>query len=540
MPPDALEELIAGMSFVGGAMPEPAAAEEDDDLADDCSFLAHDTRPIAFDRASVRSVTVDGRMQVELNPISKANVCPYYGKEIPDWDKLGLDPEKVYMLLRDPEELEKAASTFNEVPLLLIHKPSTANAHPREVTIGTTGSNAQWQDPYLMNTLSVWDGEGIEAIESDEQKELSSGYRYRADMTPGEFNGEHYDGVMRDIVGNHVALVEEGRAGPDVVVGDSAINHQRNQIMKIKTAVLPSRKALLAQAVCAAALAPRIAQDAKPVILGPVFEGVTRKNFKAMRPKIVSRLKLATDKKLAKDADLEDVIQFIDAIEGVNDGDADEDEVTIDADLVPGAEKDTDPEDTNKGVAKDEGGDREALMAELKAKLDGETYAKVATALSPPGSANDPTGKDGDPKAMLGGGAEDEGEGAEEDKKEADKKDFVSKGAMDKAIKAAVAAAILTTRDGSRAAREAENLCRPHVGELSLAMDSAEAIYRHTLETVYPDRSFKDLNVAALKAMVEMIPPPGKSQPAPRIALDAKKAKSFDERFPGASRIRTL
>jgi hypothetical protein len=42
-------------------------------------------------------------------------------------------------------------------------------------------------------------------------------------MTPGTIDGQSYDGVMRDIVANHVAIVVEGRAGPDVVVGDSKL-----------------------------------------------------------------------------------------------------------------------------------------------------------------------------------------------------------------------------------------------------------------------------------------------------------------------------
>ena len=40
-------------------------------------------------------------------------------------------------------------------------------------------------------------------------------------MTTGTYDGVEYDGVMRDIIGNHVALVEVGRAGSDVVVADS-------------------------------------------------------------------------------------------------------------------------------------------------------------------------------------------------------------------------------------------------------------------------------------------------------------------------------
>ena len=66
----------------------------------------------AFDKASVRTYDEDGMMHVALTPISKANVCIYYGKEIPDSEALGLDPNKAYRLLRDPEELKKAVNTF--------------------------------------------------------------------------------------------------------------------------------------------------------------------------------------------------------------------------------------------------------------------------------------------------------------------------------------------------------------------------------------------------------------------------------------------
>lgn len=186
----------------------------DDNLASDkCSY--------ALDEKSVRSTDADGRMHVELTNISKANICPYNGNEIPDYQALGLDPHKVYRLYRDPEELKKAASTFNNIPLLIKHIAVNVDDHQPDFVVGATGTDADFDAPYLKNSLVVWAAKGVKAIESERQKELSSAYRYRADMTPGYFNGEPYDGVMRDIIGNHVALVEEGRAGPDVVVGDS-------------------------------------------------------------------------------------------------------------------------------------------------------------------------------------------------------------------------------------------------------------------------------------------------------------------------------
>jgi hypothetical protein len=186
---------------------------------------AHDR--MALDR-SVRSFDEDGRMRVAVTNISKANICPYKGAEIPGWNEeegvhlLGLDPEKTYMMLRDPEELRKSVKTWNGIQLLLIHKPVDAETdHGKEEIVGTTGTNADFVDPYLRNSLVLWTKDGIELIESEDQREISCGYHYDPDMTPGTFNGEHYDGVMRNIRGNHVALVEEGRAGPDVLVADT-------------------------------------------------------------------------------------------------------------------------------------------------------------------------------------------------------------------------------------------------------------------------------------------------------------------------------
>lgn len=211
-----------------------------------------DRLSIAQDR-SLRSYDQDGRLHVESSNISKATVNPYYGSEIPNYRQLGLEPKKVYYLLRDPEELKKAAPTFNNLPLLNKHIPVSADEPQKEVIAGTTGSDTVFEDGYLKCSLAVWDAEAIAGIESGEQVELSSAYRYTADMTAGEFEGRHYDGVMRDIVGNHVALVDVGRAGRDVVVSDADPFHER-KTMKLKAG---------AKARIQAAVQPLLAQDAE-------------------------------------------------------------------------------------------------------------------------------------------------------------------------------------------------------------------------------------------------------------------------------------
>ena len=47
-------------------------------------------------------------------------------------------------------------------------------------------------------------------------------------MESGIFDGKSYDGRMKNIRGNHVALVREGRAGHDVRVADSALKGGEN------------------------------------------------------------------------------------------------------------------------------------------------------------------------------------------------------------------------------------------------------------------------------------------------------------------------
>ncbi|HEM3759887.1 TPA: DUF2213 domain-containing protein [Klebsiella quasipneumoniae] len=206
------------------------------------------TESLAFDRASVRTIDANGRLQISRTNISKANVNAYYGREIPRSEELGLEPNKLYRLWRHPDELRKAAKTFNNIPVLSKHIPDFPNDPPNEFRVGVTHSNAEFDGTYLTVGMSIWDNSAIAGIESGEQRELSASYKYVADMTPGVTpDGEPYDGVMRDIFGNHEALVPDGRAGPDVLVADSLppeLNHMRKHKV---AAIRATLKPLLAQ-----------------------------------------------------------------------------------------------------------------------------------------------------------------------------------------------------------------------------------------------------------------------------------------------------
>ena len=188
---------------------------------------------MAKDAASARHKDENGFLHVLDNPISREQVAPYWGQEIANWQELGLDPEKLYHLYRPAEELEAAKATFNRLPIYLLHQDADAGAPHKSEMIGGMGSDARFDGEYLRNSLCFTDGEAIALIEGRDMVELSISYFYEADMTPGAWRGEPYDGVIRHIRGCHVALVEEGRAGPKVAVRDAKPVTLRSRFMGI-------------------------------------------------------------------------------------------------------------------------------------------------------------------------------------------------------------------------------------------------------------------------------------------------------------------
>jgi len=461
---------------------------------------------LALDRGSIRTIDpTSGHLHVTQTPITKANVCPYYGREIPDFQKLGLSPDQTYHLFRDPDELAKGASSFNGKPLMIVHKAQNAAGHDREVVVGSA-SNPVWDAPYIRADLAVWDGEAIKLIESDQQRELSCGYYYDADMTPGDSQGVRYDGVMRNIRGNHVALVEEGRAGPDVMVGDSALDPKptssRGAEMQFNTTKL-SRPALLVGTALHTRLLPKMAADAK-FDLTPIVAKVTKKSWKADAPKIKAALDKGLADKLAADADLEDVASIIEAIAPLV-------EAMPDETGIPGVDDEVDDLSMD-----DDAEGEQRLRAHLKAK--GMADPDIEAACS----------------AMKGGAALDAP--PEGTPKPGEEKDTMTKAAMDAAIAAATAKTEAATIGRLRAIQVAEREVRPFIGELAVSQDTAAGTYKLALDHLQVDLT--EVPPEAYGAVLRALPKPGEAKPKPaRAALDSAAAKGFAERFPHANRL---
>lgn len=113
-----------------------------------------------------------------------------------------------------PESLASFAgkAITMEHPPVLLDSENTKNH-----SVGFTGTEVVYDDGFVRAVMTITDQEVIDKVMRGDVREVSAGYRVSYDPTPGVTDsGEHYDGIQKEISGNHVAIVRRGRAGPQV------------------------------------------------------------------------------------------------------------------------------------------------------------------------------------------------------------------------------------------------------------------------------------------------------------------------------------
>lgn len=515
----------------------------------------------ASDRAandrSVRWFDTFDRMHVEITNISKANVCGYLGSEIPEYEALGLDPNRMYQLYRDPEELKKAVPTFNGIQLLSRHQAVSADDPQEKLVAGTLGTDAEFVFPYLRNSMTVWRQVDIDDIESEEKIELSSSYAYKAVMEPGEIEGVRYDGRMTEIRGNHVALVAKGRAGPDVLVNDSIPLQETHMPATPRL----SRKAMIVRGALAAVVLPKLAKDQK-IDLKQILLGTTAANYREAKPIILRKLQDATHGKLAKDASLEEVHGLLDRLDG--EGEAEgrdwdpEEETGMDADPAEHAlrflEGKCSAEDmkTARDMMDKARAARDAKARDNETEEEKEAREKREKKEAEDRAARDKAAKDKEARDKRARDAESEEEKREREKKEEEERERKEaedarkaadkaardKKAMDEMVTARVEAALAA----DRAIGDAERDIMPWVGTIARQKSAADT-YRVALDHLQVDLTGVPAHPATYRAILMAHPKPGQqshaSVSAPSIGYDAAADAAFEQKY-GTDRILQL
>jgi hypothetical protein len=123
---------------------------------------------------------------------------------------------------RPKAELEAAADSWHLAPVTDDHPPKMVSAdnhsqYARGIVITQPIVETIDGVSYLRATIEIRDAALVRKIDAG-QRELSIGFWSDVKMTRGTVGGETYDAIQTGLVGNHVASVARGRAGPAVRV----------------------------------------------------------------------------------------------------------------------------------------------------------------------------------------------------------------------------------------------------------------------------------------------------------------------------------
>lgn len=186
-------------------------------------------------------VTKDGYLAIMGRIARGNNVQKYRGSEVGKPEMAVVDVFRPDSEVFSPEAMHSFA-----------HRPLTNDHPPEEVTAGNwskyakgyTGDRIARDGDYIRVPLLMTDADTIKDADGG-KREMSVGYSADIDWTPGVTpSGLHYDAIQRNIRANHVALVQNGRAGHEARIGDNgdppttAISHEGRKMADNRTVVV--------------------------------------------------------------------------------------------------------------------------------------------------------------------------------------------------------------------------------------------------------------------------------------------------------------
>jgi len=190
-------------------------------------------------------VTPEGFLICEAVPIARTGTMIYGDGETP----IEVGRDGLARIDRNEDEVfrRETMASFEGKPVTMNHPSEFVGpANWRDLAVGIT-QNVRRGDgidaEFLFADLLITDAIAIREVR-DGLREVSCGYE--ADYQPTEPGR----GVQRNIVGNHVALVERGRCGPRCAIGDKETTMAKRTVWdRIRTAFRAKDEAALEEAL---------------------------------------------------------------------------------------------------------------------------------------------------------------------------------------------------------------------------------------------------------------------------------------------------
>ena len=162
-----------------------------------------------FDRSYIKDYqeTTEGYLTFKDVPITRTGVFPYRRSDGVTSYEAKL-PEEI--LSDSTVQSAQSKAVTDEHPSELV---TTANH--KQLAKGLSHTDARVDGDKLFVSFTVTDSKLIDKIKAG-KREVSIGFLSDIEQRTGEYNGQRFDAVQKNIEINHIAVVDHGRAGPEI------------------------------------------------------------------------------------------------------------------------------------------------------------------------------------------------------------------------------------------------------------------------------------------------------------------------------------
>lgn len=177
---------------------------------------------------SERMYTEEGYLVAPAR-FARPGIQLYRGSDLmahPSFPADKFDEKSIVRMYRPPTEVfdKDSMNSFKNVPVTDNHPPQLLSARTyRKHTVGNLLSDVgvDVENGCLIATIKVMDEKAVKNIASG-KVQMSAGYKSEIVFEDGVSpDGEPYDAIQKGIEGNHVAIVDKGRAGESIKIADA-------------------------------------------------------------------------------------------------------------------------------------------------------------------------------------------------------------------------------------------------------------------------------------------------------------------------------
>ena len=197
--------------------------------------MSHFTQTIKInDNFSKRTITDEGFLKVPAK-VARIGNQQYLAGELGLTDR---NPNDIVIVHRPPNEVfnKNSLDSYKDKDVTIQHPKQFVDADTyKNTSVGhVTSVGRQLDSDWIEVDLLIKDKYAIDRINNG-LCEVSVGYSVDYKAQDGEYGGEQYELVQTNIKVNHVALVDNARAGKEARIYDNEINKTKVNIMtKVK------------------------------------------------------------------------------------------------------------------------------------------------------------------------------------------------------------------------------------------------------------------------------------------------------------------